>query len=139
MPSITTWARLEPQTAADDIATGFAARVHDPLWLLARQWQVGEFQGEDAGTPIVARWRARVTPMTRYVAGTDPAEHPARCAEVRCRMPCRWRRWSSGSRCDSRRLVDGLDGLRLAVESGQHFLRLLRLQATTTSDHTPLS
>lgn len=72
MPSITTWSRLEPQTPGEDVATGYAARVHDPLWLLARQWQVGEFQGEDAGTPIVARWRARVAPMTRYVAGPIP-------------------------------------------------------------------
>ena len=68
MPSITTWSRIEPQTSGST-DTGYAARVHDPLWLLARQWQVGEFQGEDAGTPIVARWRGRVAPLTRFVAG----------------------------------------------------------------------
>ena len=60
MPSITTWSRIEPRNVATNIDIGYAARVHDPLWLLARQWQVGEFQGEDAGTPIVARWRARL-------------------------------------------------------------------------------
>ena len=35
-----------------------SARVFDPLWLLTRQWQVGEFQGEDAGMPVLARVRA---------------------------------------------------------------------------------
>jgi hypothetical protein len=49
--------RLEPRTSGTHIDIGYAARVHDPLWLLARQWQVGEFQGEDAGTQS---WRAGV-------------------------------------------------------------------------------
>jgi hypothetical protein len=53
MPSITTWSRLEPRTLGT-YRHRIRRRVHDPLWLLARQWQVGEFQGEDAGTPIVA-------------------------------------------------------------------------------------
>ncbi|MCC5636572.1 hypothetical protein LC593_11995 [Nostoc sp. CHAB 5844] len=30
-----------------------AARVADPLWFLTRQWQMGEFHGEDAGSPIL--------------------------------------------------------------------------------------
>src|SRR3989442_10893854 len=72
MPSIPTWSRLEPRSVGEDVATGYAARVHDALWLLARQWQVGEFHGEDAGTPIAARWRGRVAPATRYVAGPIP-------------------------------------------------------------------
>ena len=69
MPSITTWFRLEPGGPAPDITAGVTARIHDPLWLLGRQWQVGEFQGEDGGTPIVARWRGQVSPLTRYVLG----------------------------------------------------------------------
>ena len=73
MPSITTWTRLEPQTAPTATSpSGYAARIHDPLWLLGRQWQLGEFQGEDAGTPIVARWRGRVAPITRYAPGPIP-------------------------------------------------------------------
>ena len=134
MPSITTWFRLEPQTVTEDVATGYAARVHDPLWLLARQWQVGEFQGEDAGTPIVARWRARVAPMTRYVPGPIPPNTqlyaPRFDADA---MPLETLVERQPLRQSA--LVDGVEGLRLAVESGQHFLRLLRLQATT-QDHS---
>jgi hypothetical protein len=29
--------------------------VRDPLWLLTRQWQFGEFRGEDAASPLTAR------------------------------------------------------------------------------------
>ncbi len=109
---------------------GYAARVHDPLWLLARQWQVGEFQGEDAGTPIVARWRARVKPMTRFHAGPIPVNTQLDAAKFDAdaipletlveRQPLQQSATAAG-----------LDGLRLAVESGQHFLRMLRLQVTT--------
>ena len=60
MPSITTWTRLEPQTRNAALTTSVQGRIHDPFWLLARQWQVGEFQGEDSGTPIMARLRADV-------------------------------------------------------------------------------
>jgi hypothetical protein len=51
MPSITYWSRLEPRPRAPSVADTLAARVRDPLWLLARQWQLGEFRGEDAGSP----------------------------------------------------------------------------------------
>jgi hypothetical protein len=130
MPSITTWSRLEPRSVSDDVATGYAARVHDPLWLLARQWQVGEFHGEDAGTPIVARWRARVASATRYVAGPIPPNtrldaptFDARAVPLQTLVERQPLQQSA--------FVDGIDGLRLAVESGQHFLRLLRLQGAT--------
>src|SRR5262245_35726842 len=72
MPSITTWTRLEPQTGPADLADGYAARVYDPLWMLGRQWQLGEFQAQDAGTPVVARWRARIKPLTHFQAGLIP-------------------------------------------------------------------
>ena len=51
MGSITSWIRLEPRRR-DDMSEAVHARVYDPLWMLARQWQTGEFQGEDTGTPV---------------------------------------------------------------------------------------
>src|SRR6185295_939336 len=35
---------------APGIGEGLAARIHDPLWLLARQWQFGEFRSENAAS-----------------------------------------------------------------------------------------
>ena len=29
--------------------------MRDPLWMLTRQWQFGEFRGEDAASPVTAR------------------------------------------------------------------------------------
>ncbi|GGT03053.1 hypothetical protein GCM10010271_00970 [Streptomyces kurssanovii] len=47
--------RLEPGHRTGDVESGLAARVHDPLWLLTRQWQFGEFAAQDAGSPAVVR------------------------------------------------------------------------------------
>ena len=115
MASITFWTRLEPFTRLDDIDAGLQARTHDPLWLLARQWQTGEFQGEDAGTPVQARCGSSARRSTRYRAGA--AAPPSRTARR-----SRWRRSSSARRCSA---ADPRRDLRVAAEAGLYFLRLL--------------
>jgi hypothetical protein len=66
VPSITWWNRLEPRPRAPRIAETLAAAVRDPLWLLARQWQFGEFQAEDAGSPAAVELRARLSPFLSW-------------------------------------------------------------------------
>jgi hypothetical protein len=51
-PSITFWNRLEPRPYANSIAESVAAPIRDPLWMMARQWQVGEFCASDAGSVV---------------------------------------------------------------------------------------
>lgn len=46
------WIQYAPSAVGGDIEHAMTARLRDPLWLLNRQWQVGEFFGEDAGSPI---------------------------------------------------------------------------------------
>src|SRR5579862_4871104 len=58
--------RLEPTPRADGIDEGLAARIHDPLWLLARQWQMGEFRGQDGGTPALVQIAGSNTPITAW-------------------------------------------------------------------------
>jgi hypothetical protein len=71
-PSATTWSRLEPLPTSDDVKESLQAKVADPLWLLARQWQFNEFQGEDAGSPIAANLRVTGVPVTTLVGGGQP-------------------------------------------------------------------
>ena len=71
-----TWTRLEPQTTTGDPRPGIEARVHDPLWLLARQWQLGEFQGEDAGTPITVRVVSQTHALDRWAPEGQRAGRP---------------------------------------------------------------
>lgn len=46
------WDRVEPNSTDETLLEGMQARIADPLWMLARQWQMGEFDGEDAATPM---------------------------------------------------------------------------------------
>jgi hypothetical protein len=74
----TFWDRIEPHTRAVDLQEGLQVQVADPLWLLARQWQVGEFRGEDAASPIHVRLSVEHTPLTsfRNDARADAAPEP---------------------------------------------------------------
>ncbi|MCW3816729.1 hypothetical protein ONA91_19980 [Micromonospora sp. DR5-3] len=111
-PSVTTWTRLEPRTRRADLAPAVDARIADPLWLLARQWQLGEFTGEDAGSPVAARVHAEVARFTRYRPG--PA---AGAVGLPAGVP-----WEA---LVEREVAATADDLRFAVESGQQLLRLL--------------
>ena len=44
--------RIESRTRNADMTDALRMRVYDPLWMLARQWQLGEFKGNDAGTAM---------------------------------------------------------------------------------------
>ena len=49
------------------------AQVRDPLWMLTRQWQVGEFLADDAGSPISATVRTESARLTSFRPGTAAA------------------------------------------------------------------
>ena len=54
-PQITAYNRLEPRARTEDFTRSLRAEIRDPLWLLTRQWQMGELEAEDAGSAIDAR------------------------------------------------------------------------------------
>jgi hypothetical protein len=80
----TTWHRLEPRVRGTDQAEGLHARIHDPLWLIGRQWQVGELLGEDAASPVsvrvetadygLSRWQPAAGAATDYAPDSLPLE-----------------------------------------------------------------
>jgi hypothetical protein len=71
MASITNWWRLESKSRDPELADALEARIADPVWLLGRQWQFGEFAGVDGGTPANARARLTVRKLGWYRPG-DP-------------------------------------------------------------------
>lgn len=46
------WNRLELSPRGSDMKDALKAKISDPLWMLTRQWQMGEFVGDDAGTAV---------------------------------------------------------------------------------------
>jgi hypothetical protein len=55
VPSITVYNRLESSPRTADFDRSLKAEVRDPLWMLTRQWQFGEFKGEDAATAVTTK------------------------------------------------------------------------------------
>ncbi len=53
--------RLEPRTRKENADTALSFAVHDPLWMLTRQWQFGEFKGDDCGSAILAKIKVEKT------------------------------------------------------------------------------
>src|SRR5215471_19257654 len=59
------------------MARSLQAQVRDPLWFLTRQWQVGEFLGDDAGSPVQATVGLEQRTITTYRPGLDDAKTAA--------------------------------------------------------------
>jgi hypothetical protein len=109
--------------------TSLQARIYDPLWMLARQWQLGEFQGEDNGSPVMARWRAEAARLTRYHAGAIApnirvVDAPSYDGS---RMPLETLVERETIRPATNQIAKP-EKLRLAAEAGQQFLRMLNQQ-----------
>jgi hypothetical protein len=125
-PSITSWTRLEPQTSDADMAASSNARLFDPLWFMTRQWQMGEFQAEDTGSPVQARVRATNAMLSRSVLGELSASIPGNGYDPR-RVPLE----PIVERVRMRALdANDVRMLPLAVEAGLHFLRVLDANPT---------
>lgn len=75
--SVTAHLRLEPRQHERNLADGFAAGLHDPVWFLARQWQMGEHQGENATSPIWVDYRLRQRRVSSPDPRFDPTDVPA--------------------------------------------------------------
>ncbi|HEY0375614.1 MAG TPA: hypothetical protein VGC87_01500 [Pyrinomonadaceae bacterium] len=111
--------QLEPRNQCPDMQDGLQARVHDPLWLLARQWQTGEFRADDAGSPVGAQLQLETVPLTRYRPGPATA---AAMDYAPARTPL--------ETCVEREPISAAPNvnLRAAAQAGLHFTRLLSLR-----------
>lgn len=125
MASITSWTRLETDTHDPEMRT-VGARIFDPLWMLARQWQVAEFQAEDAGSPVVARARGTNALLQRCHLGALPPNTMTRAPAydplaLPLEMMVERRRMRPADPGDTRMI-------RFAIEAGLYFLEMLKKQ-----------
>jgi hypothetical protein len=72
-PTVTMWNRVEGRPRTVDFTRALRVDVSDALWMLTRQWQVGEFHGEDAGSPVLVRTHVATSRLTRLRPGDGPA------------------------------------------------------------------
>jgi hypothetical protein len=110
------WQRIEGTNVAPDITEGITAAVADPLWMLARQWQAGEFRGEDAASPILIDADVIAAPLTEFWIET-PA---GRSTITRQEAP-----WPLETLVEREPITDGPAAVRIRLERGSALLRAL--------------
>jgi hypothetical protein len=136
-PSITSWTRLDVRCREAEMRASLSARVFDPLWFLTRQWQMGEFQGEDTGTPVMSRVRAETTVLSRCYLGELALDTQVQAPlyDVRA-MPLEAMVERRPVRPAS---VDEMRMLHLAVEAGLHFLKMLEQEPLSKNYRAAIS
>jgi hypothetical protein len=72
LPTAVIWNRLEGRPRSDDLTRPMRAEIRDPAWMLARQWQFGEFEGEDAGAAVQAKIQVESRPLTGIKLDAHP-------------------------------------------------------------------
>lgn len=135
LPGITMWNRLEGRPRAERFDRALRAEVRDALWMLTRQWQLGEFRGDDAGSPILAKVHLESAPLTTFRADGHDPEPLDESAPLEARVEARPLVLEIGGR------EVGLD-LRLLM--GRQWLRMLAAIGDFTEEfverypiHTP--
>ena len=113
--------RVELGTQCPELQDGLQARIHDPLWLLARQWQFGEFDGEDTGSPAAAQVVIESAPLSRYQPGP-----PSTSNGVQPYSPLALALETLVER--EPMITSDIPNWRLAAEAGLHFVRLLDIE-----------
>jgi hypothetical protein len=118
----TVWTRLEPRAKSEKMDDALRAPVRDPMWMLSRQWQVSEFTGEDAGSPVSVDLSIAEDDLSRVDlrgGGRGPETGPA--------SPFDYEGGPLEAIVEREEVMTDDDGppLRLRAEAGQQFLRRL--------------
>ncbi len=66
-----TWTRLHGTTVGRTLDVGLRAEVADPLWMVGRQWQLGELGGSDGGSPLLVDTQVSWHLLTRLGTGNE--------------------------------------------------------------------
>ena len=121
-PRIIAFNRLEARPRTLDFSRSLRAEIRDPLWLLTRQWQFGEIQGEDAASCVTSRIAYqhetvdRLTFDGKTAVSYDPVKLPLEARVERERIPFTVREKGTD---------EIYSDVLFAVQLGKQFLRQL--------------
>lgn len=71
-PTITMWNRLEGRPRTHNFNKALKSEVRDALWMICKQWQMGEFKGEDAGTAVFSKIKIDSTEINELSPANSP-------------------------------------------------------------------
>ncbi len=120
-PVITTHNRLESNPRTEEFGRSLRAEVRDPLWMLCRQWQFGEFQGEDAASAVQAkilgehRTPGSLTLFNGHTLPYDPSRPLEMVVEREALKPDLYLRVQMGRQLYKFMQAEGLSDLKAAL------------------------
>ncbi len=117
LPTVTMWNRLEGRPRLADFDRALRAEVRDPLWMLSRQWQLGEFLGDDAGSPVFAKIHMGSTQLTKYQPHRGDPQEFSNALPLEAQVEARPVPLAIG---------DADVSLDLRMVLGRHWLKLIR-------------
>lgn len=137
-PTVTMWNRVEGRPRTQSFDRALRAEVRDALWMLTKQWQMGEFRGSDAGSPVFAKLQVDTTRLTKYRPGAGATERfdeevPLEAKVERRHLPLQIRRRLASL---DLRLAMGREWLALIEGIGAHrqaFVDAYRIEAPDPS------
>ena len=114
------WNRLEGRSRKEDFDQSLRAEIHDPLWFLTRQWQFGEFKGEDTGSAIFAKIHIENTKISQFqLKRNTPAKSYSEDVPLETLVE---------------RESTSLD-FKTRIQAAKHFMRILNKKFTGTADY----
>jgi hypothetical protein len=118
-PAVLTWNRLEPRPRTREFDRTIRAEVRDALWMLTRQWQFGEFKGEDTGTAVFSKIQIETTKLKKLSQRGNASQALDESIPLETEVEKEAVPFDLGTR----------------LEAGRHWLRLLkkRLPAATAT------
>lgn len=109
------WKRLTGKHRTRNIRKGLQARIADPLWMLTRQWQFGEFKGDDAASPAKIQVKFNSIPVELLRAyKADGTLGPTRSIQQNELLEATVEKDS---------ITDGPAAMRISAEAAVQFLR----------------
>jgi hypothetical protein len=122
---LTMWNRLESRTLSNEFGRTLKSEIRDGLWMLSRQWQVGEFEAQDTGSPVFACLDWKYAPFDKIALANNTAGNIKQISED---IPLE---------TEVERILVQPD-LGLQIEMGRHFTRMLKKRLSTTRSKSVL-
>jgi hypothetical protein len=116
LAGITLWNRLEARPRTNNFNRALKAEVRDALWMLTKQWQMGEFLGDDAGSPVFAKMYMGKTKLTKYVPANGSVQAFDEAFPLEAKVEKRRFPFDTGT---------SILSLDLRLQMGRHWLKLI--------------
>jgi hypothetical protein len=116
-PTIVMWNRLEGSPRTHDFDRALKAEVRDAIWMLTKQWQMGEFKADDAGSPVFAKVHLKTSELNRFRASDQVEKEFDEEMPLEVRAEQQYIPFQRGGRTMS---------LDLRMQIGSYWMKLLR-------------